>query len=198
MQSTHRAFDLAHLAHLELITPKPDESLNFFVNIMGMTESGREGDSVYLRGWDDYEFHTLKLTAGKFAEMRHMAFRTTSPEALQRRVAVLEKMGLGKGWSDGDLGHGPAYQFWSSDGHNMELYWETKWYEAPKELKPSLKNQAMRFPVDMFPVMFAIPRTSGWVAQWCEMLDDPDQKIARPRQIYLGHRTRDYVPIDKR
>ena len=58
--------------------------------------------------------------------------------------------------------------------------------------------QAMRFPVDMFPVMFAIPRTSGWLAQWVEMLDDEDQKIARPRQIYLGHRTRDYVPIESR
>ena len=58
--------------------------------------------------------------------------------------------------------------------------------------------QAMRFPVDMFPVMFAIPRTSGWLAQWVEMLEDADQKIARPRQIYLGHRTRDYVPITER
>jgi len=58
--------------------------------------------------------------------------------------------------------------------------------------------QAMRFPVDMFPVMFAIPRTSGWLAQWCEMLEDQDQKIARPRQIYLGHRTRDYIAIDQR
>jgi citrate synthase len=58
--------------------------------------------------------------------------------------------------------------------------------------------QAMRFPVDMFPVMFAIPRTSGWLAQWVEMLEDSDQKIARPRQIYLGERTRDYVPIDQR
>jgi citrate synthase len=52
--------------------------------------------------------------------------------------------------------------------------------------------QAMRFPVDMFPVMFAIPRTSGWLAQWVEMLEDGDQKIARPRQIYLGQRTREY------
>jgi citrate synthase len=52
--------------------------------------------------------------------------------------------------------------------------------------------------VDMFPVMFAIPRTSGWLAQWNELLEDPDQKIARPRQIYLGSRTRDYVPMDKR
>jgi len=58
--------------------------------------------------------------------------------------------------------------------------------------------QAMRFPVDMFPVLFAIPRTSGWLAQWAEMLDDPDQKIARPRQVYLGERTRTYVPIEKR
>jgi citrate synthase len=58
--------------------------------------------------------------------------------------------------------------------------------------------QAMRFPVDMFPVMFAIPRTSGWLAQWVELLEDQDQKIARPRQIYLGERTRDYVPIDQR
>ncbi len=58
--------------------------------------------------------------------------------------------------------------------------------------------QAMRFPVDMFPVMFAIPRTSGWLAQWVELLEDADQKIARPRQIYLGHRTREYVPIEGR
>ncbi len=58
--------------------------------------------------------------------------------------------------------------------------------------------RAMRFPVDMFPVLFAIPRTSGWLAQWVEMLGDSDQKIARPRQIYLGHRTRDYVPMEKR
>ena len=56
----------------------------------------------------------------------------------------------------------------------------------------------MSFPVDMFPVLFAIARTSGWLAQWAEMLDDADQKIARPRQIYLGDRTRDYVPMAKR
>ena len=58
--------------------------------------------------------------------------------------------------------------------------------------------QAMRFPVDMFPVLFAIPRTSGWLAQWVEMLEDSEQKIARPRQIYLGHRTREYVSLNQR
>jgi citrate synthase len=58
--------------------------------------------------------------------------------------------------------------------------------------------QAMGFPVDMFAVLFAIPRTAGWLAQWDEMLRDSDQKIARPRQIYTGARTREYVGIDKR
>ena len=58
--------------------------------------------------------------------------------------------------------------------------------------------QAMHFPVDMFPVLFAIPRTSGWLAQWAELLGDPDQKIARPRQVYLGERTRSYLPMEKR
>ena len=50
----------------------------------------------------------------------------------------------------------------------------------------------------MFTVMFAIPRTSGWIAQWLEMVDDPETKIARPRQIYTGLRDTDYVPIDQR
>ena len=58
--------------------------------------------------------------------------------------------------------------------------------------------EAMGLPVAMFPVMFAIGRTSGWIAQWLEMVQDSEQKIARPRQIYTGGRERDYVPIDER
>jgi citrate synthase len=58
--------------------------------------------------------------------------------------------------------------------------------------------QAIGFPVEMFPVLFAIPRTSGWLAQWQEMRDDPEQKIARPRQLYLGAGMRGYVEIGKR
>jgi citrate synthase len=58
--------------------------------------------------------------------------------------------------------------------------------------------EALGLPVSMFPVMFAIPRTSGWVAQWLELVTDKEQKIARPRQIYTGARGRDYVAIDQR
>ncbi|HEY2436883.1 MAG TPA: citrate synthase [Solirubrobacteraceae bacterium] len=58
--------------------------------------------------------------------------------------------------------------------------------------------EALGMPTEMFPVLFAIGRTSGWIAQWLEMIDDPEQKIARPRQIYTGERGRDYVPIGER
>lgn len=58
--------------------------------------------------------------------------------------------------------------------------------------------QAMGFPTDAFTVLFAIPRTSGWIAQWQELLLDPEQKIARPRQVYLGAQKRDFVPITRR
>ncbi|MBM4263729.1 MAG: citrate synthase [Deltaproteobacteria bacterium] len=58
--------------------------------------------------------------------------------------------------------------------------------------------QSMGLPMDMFPVLFAIPRTSGWIAQWEEMLTDPEQKLARPKQLYLGAAPRDFVPMSKR
>jgi citrate synthase len=58
--------------------------------------------------------------------------------------------------------------------------------------------EALGMPVEMFPVLFAIGRTAGWISQWLEMIDDPEQKIARPRQIYTGERDREYVPIEQR
>jgi catechol 2,3-dioxygenase len=142
---TEPCFDVAHLGHIELLTDKPEQSLDFFVNILGLSESGREGDSVYLRAFDDYEFHTLKLTAANTTGSRHAGYRTSSAEALKRRVAAIERLGAGIGWSDGDLGHGPAYRFRDPDGHEFELYWETKRYEAPAAERPALKNQAQRF-----------------------------------------------------
>ena len=58
--------------------------------------------------------------------------------------------------------------------------------------------EALQFPVEMFPVLFAIPRTVGWLAQWDELLEDPELSIARPRQIYVGSAQRDFVPMEKR
>ena len=138
--------DVAHLGHLEVLTPKPEASLSFFTDVLGMTESGRRGDSVYLRGWDDYERYSLQLTASKTSGLGHAAFRARSPQALRRRVTALQSSGLALGWHEGELGHGPAFRFRDPDGHLLELYYETEWYEAAPELRPALKNPAQRFP----------------------------------------------------
>jgi citrate synthase len=80
----------------------------------------------------------------------------------------------------------------------------TDQYFIDKKLYPNvdfysgLIYEALGLPVEMFPVMFAIGRTSGWIAQWLEMVQDPEQKIARPRQIYTGEHDRDYVAIEER
>jgi citrate synthase len=74
---------------------------------------------------------------------------------------------------------------------NRKLYPNVDFYSG-------LIYQAMKFPVDMFPVLFAIGRMSGWLAQWQELVEDKEQKIARPRQLFMGSVRRDYVSIDQR
>ena len=138
--------DVAHLGHVELLTPKPEESLWYFRDVLGMTVAHTEGDSVFLRGFGDWELACLKLTASSDAGLGHLAFRTVSEEALERRARALEATGLGRGWIDGDVGHGRAYQFHDPDGHVLELYYEAERYQAPPELRPALKNQPQRYP----------------------------------------------------
>ena len=138
--------EVAHLGHVELLTPEPERSLWFFTQVLGLTENGSSGDSVYLRTWDDYEHHSLKLTAAATSGIRRTGLRAASQDALQRRVAEIEAAGLGVGWQDGDAGLGPTYLFRDPDGHELELYWETEWYRPPEELAPALKNQAQAYP----------------------------------------------------
>lgn len=138
--------DIAHLGHVEMLTPKFDESLDFFTRVFGLSVAEQTGGSAYLRAYDDYERYSLKLTAAKTSGMGHMAFRTRSPQALERRAAALKGSGFEIGWSDGDIGHGKTFVCRDPDGHVVELYYDTEWYEAPAELKPALKNQPQRFP----------------------------------------------------
>jgi catechol 2,3-dioxygenase len=146
MSAEEPNLDIAHLGHIELLTPKFEESLAFFVGVLGMTEAGRQGDSVYLRGWDDYERYSLKLTGTNTSGLGHAAFRTRSQQALERRVAALKGSGYEIGWVKDELGHGPAYRCHDPDGHVIELYYETERYAPPPERKPALKNQAQRYP----------------------------------------------------
>ncbi|HEY3614641.1 MAG TPA: VOC family protein [Gaiellales bacterium] len=138
--------DLAHLSHIELFTPTPGESLAYFRELLGMEVAGERGDSVYLRCFGDYETSSLKLTASASSGVGHMAYRTASPEALERRVAALTAGGVEGEWLDGDLGHGRAYSFLDADGHRLELFYASDRYVAPPALRPALKNQPNRYP----------------------------------------------------
>ncbi|MCW2509374.1 MAG: pheB [Modestobacter sp.] len=138
--------DIAHLAHVELRTPVLAESVEFFIRYLGLTQTSTEGDSVYLRAWDDYETTTIKLTGHSTSGVGRTNLRASSPEALQRRVAAAEAAGLGVGWADGDPGYGPTYVCRTPDGHEIGVYYETEWYTPPPELAPSLKNQAQAYP----------------------------------------------------
>ncbi len=137
--------ELAHLGPVELFTPKGEESLRFFTDVMGMFVSHQEGNSTYLRCWADYQPWSLKLTESHTSGMGVLGLRAWSPEALQRRVAAVEATGLGEGWTDGDLARGPSYRFRDPDGHVFELYYECERYDPPEHLKPALKNVPGRY-----------------------------------------------------
>src|SRR5579875_1773384 len=136
--------DLAHIAHAELLTPLPDESLRFFVDLFGMEIEHQEGQSVFLRGWGEYQPYGLKLTESKTTGLGHMAIRAWNEEALERRAKAIEAAGLGDGWIEGDHGHGAAYQFRDPDGHRFELFYEQARYVPPEHLRPRLKNVPQR------------------------------------------------------
>ncbi len=137
--------DVAHLGHVELLTPEPERSLRFFVEALGMEQEAVDGQSVFLRGWGDYQRYSLKLTEAPEPGLGHLAMRTRTPESLTERVAAIEAAGRGIGWIDGDIGHGPAYRFTDPDGHTLELYYETERYDPPAHLRPVLRNQPQRY-----------------------------------------------------
>ena len=138
--------DIAHLGHVELLTPDLEASTWFFTEILGLTECGREGDSVLLRTFDDYERTSLVLTAHETTGIRRTAFRASSPEALQRRVRAIEESGGGGAWVEGRAGTGRTYLTHDPDGHEYALYYDTEWYVAPDGLRPGLKNQPQAKP----------------------------------------------------
>jgi len=132
------------VSHLELFTPRPDDSLAFFTSVVGLHETGRSGDSVYLRAWGDYERHTLKLTAHTTSGLGHLGLRVRDDAILQRLVAHLAEHNIVGRWTE-DEAHGPAYRISTPDGHAVELYWETQRFTATPEISTAFKNQPQRY-----------------------------------------------------
>ncbi|MGL5138561.1 MAG: VOC family protein, partial [Beijerinckiaceae bacterium] len=135
--------DIAHLGHVEVLTNRYAESLDFFTRVYGLTLTHEDAISAWLRAYDDYEFHSLKLTRSDTTGVGHIAYRAASQAALDRRVAAITASGYPAiGWTDDDPGHGSAFRFQDPFGHVFEIYWDTKRYRSPEQERPALKNIA--------------------------------------------------------
>jgi len=136
---------IAHLAHIEILTPRPQESLAFLRDVVGLEQSADERGSVFLRGWGEWSHHSLQLTEAAQPGLGHIGWRAASPEALERAVANLEAAGAGEGWDDGGVGRGRAFRYRGPGGHLHEIFWELHRYEAPAELRSTYPDRPQRF-----------------------------------------------------
>lgn len=142
-------------------------------NVPGYIERVKNGD-IRLMGFGHRVYKNYDPRARIIKQVAHEVFEVTGSNPLIDIALELERIAL-------------------EDDYfvSRKLYPNVDFYSG-------IIYQAMGFPTDMFPVLFAIPRASGWLAQWLEMVDDPEQRISRPRQIYLGEQVRDYTPVNQR
>lgn len=136
---------IAHLAHVEVLTPELETSAAFFHDVVGLEESGRDEGSIYLRGWGEWSFHSLQLTPADEPGLGHIGWRASSPEALERAVASLEAAGAGEGWHEGSAGHGPAFRYRGPGGHLHEIIWELERYEPPTDMRSTFPDRPQRY-----------------------------------------------------
>jgi citrate synthase len=143
-------------------------------NVPAFIKSVKDGAGGKLMGFGHRVYKSYDPRAKVIKRMADQVFEVTGTNPLLKIALELEKIAL-------------------EDEYfvKRKLYPNVDFYSG-------LIYEAMGFPVEMFPVLFAIPRVSGWLAQWEELLKDPEQKIARPRQLYMGYEKRDVVPLHKR
>jgi catechol 2,3-dioxygenase len=180
---------LSQLAHVELTTTTPDESLKFWTEIVGLEETERVGQSVYLRAWGDRFHHTLQLTEGPETGLAHIGWRAAGEEALQQAVVRLESVGAGEGWVEDSVGHGRTFRYRAPGGHLHEIFWDVDLYVPPAGMESPFPNRPQRY----------VPRG---VAARC--IDHVTITAANPggdAEWYrdtLGHRYMEYTTIPGR
>jgi catechol 2,3-dioxygenase len=131
---------ISQVAHVELLTPDIDRSLQFFTAFLGLTESARDAKSVYLRAWGETFHHSLQLTRADAAGLGHVSWRAESEDALEAAAADLSRAGLGEKWIEDGTGHGKAYRFRTPSGHVAEIFWEVERYAAAEDVRSRFRN----------------------------------------------------------
>jgi catechol 2,3-dioxygenase len=136
---------LSQLAHVELTTPKFEESLRFWTEVAGLEETERRGQTAYLRAWGDRFHHTLQLTEGPETGLGHIGWRAAGEEQLAEAVARVEAAGVGQGWVEDSVGHGRAYRYRGPGGHVHELFWDVELFVPPPGMESPFPNRPQRY-----------------------------------------------------
>lgn len=136
---------ISQLAHLRIASPRIDRTVDFFKDIWGLEESGRDGGVVYLRGWGENFYHSLEVVEGRQPALVHIGWRAQGPDLFKAAVARIDKTGNGLGWADPTPGRGKAYRYRSPGGHEHHLFWDVTRAEVPKADAPLYPNRAQRF-----------------------------------------------------
>lgn len=137
---------IAKLGHVALTTPDIEASLRFWKEIVGLLEVDRDGDTVYLRGWGEYEHHSLSLRPAREGLLDHIAWRSSRPEDVETFARLIQSQGrevlrLKPG---DEKGQGAAIRFVPPSGHTFEIYYDVEKPQAPDEVKSRLKNGVYR------------------------------------------------------
>src|SRR2546423_15639348 len=122
---------LSQLAHVEVLTPTPEESLRFYADVLGLEESARDGRSVYLRGWGERFHHSLQLTEADEPGLGHVAWRAHGPEQLEEAAPPGEAAGAGEGWAAGPPGQGATHRDRGPSGAAHQPARELQRYKPP-------------------------------------------------------------------
>jgi catechol 2,3-dioxygenase len=138
---------LSQLAHVELISPRPEETVRWMVDVLGLEETTREGQSVHLRGWAEWLHSSLIVTEGPEPALGHIGWRAYGPEDPELIARRLEGAENAIGWVDASVGHGPAFRYHAPVGRQVhEVFWETELYQAPPEkVEPDFQNRPQKF-----------------------------------------------------
>ena len=166
---------LSHLSFVAITTPDVEASVRFYEEQVGLTVVDRIGEDVYLRCWGDYYRYSVIVKPGAEPSLDTMAWRTSSPEALEEAAKAVEAKGITGEWFDGQ-GIGRAYRFVGPQGHSMTLHWDAEHYKATGDEasiypdRPSRRSRHIGAPRQLDHVTIAARDVDAFVDWYTEVL----------------------------
>jgi len=175
---------LSKLTHLVVTTPKLEESLRCYRDVVGLEVSGEQNGSYFLRGWGEHYKYCVELKEGPVGSVETIGWRTEGEEELEMAMRRIEASGNGIGWVEPNFGRGRAYRYMDPSGHQHEVYWEVERYKATGDLAPLFPNRPQKF------------RPRGCAVREIDHITMNSQDIVRDIKWFqdtLGHKYMEYI-----